>query len=118
MTFPAAYDDGASDRGRSTKLWHGFNTQAMKDDRRRGWFRQVDFTESSNVDTGTLASGGIVDTQSTAGTLVVATGTAGEGPILQIDSGATTADQGMNIQWGIPIQMVAGYDTVFEFCVK
>ena len=118
MAFPGAYDKGASDRGLSTKLWKDVNIQAVMADPRRGWFVLQDFNRGGLTFGGAVASGGIVDTTATSGTTVLATGTAGEGNILQMNSGATTVTQGENVQFPNRVQIVNGYDTYFEACVK
>ena len=103
------YDQGASDRGLSTKLWRGCNPDVIKNDPRHGSFFLEDFFTLNGTDNYAL-------TQVSAGTFALDTVIDG---VALLDCNSTTVTQGVNLQWQGPgVTPAAGKTIVFETRLK
>ena len=113
MAF-GTYDQGADDRGLTTKLWLGCNPDVIRNDPRHGMFFLDDFTSFHTTAAGSQNGRKVV--QTTAGTAVEVDD---ENYGVVAVASSATINQGVSIFWpGVTIAPTAGLNIAFECRVK
>jgi len=108
------FDQGSSDRGRSSKLWLGCNPGVIQNDPRHGMFFLDDFTSFHTTAAG--AQNGRFVVQTSAGT-VVEVDDENYGVVAM--SSSATINQGVSMFWpGVTVAPTAGLTIAFECRVK
>jgi len=110
-----SFDQGAGDRGLSTKLWHGLNPDVIRNDPRRGMFYLDDFLQASDLTADAYVNG----RQYVEATGRVVLADDEEFGVEAIGGAAATDNQAQAVFWpGCVVTPAAGRTIVMEARVK